>query len=160
MPLRMAHYVLTLHLDLRRRRELGAAGQLPFVFPVVLSTADEPWTQALELEALQEEVPAELRPYCVRMRCALVDEAGVDPHELAEAGNLAAWVFVLKQVREAAELGWKFRALSAEVERLGEVGIHDTLLGWVLRYYLPLRFPRMEMPRVARLGLAQKQSGQ
>jgi predicted transposase YdaD len=103
MAVRLLGYVALLYQDLIRRGELGPAGKLPPVLPLVPYNGRAPWRPPRELAGLIAPGPAGLRRYQPRLRYLLFDEGRLPRGELARPDNLAAVLFRLERLRRPEE---------------------------------------------------------
>ncbi|MBU4611131.1 Rpn family recombination-promoting nuclease/putative transposase [Achromobacter sp. GG226] len=74
MALRMLAYVSLLYQDLVKTGEVGRAGELPPVFPLVVHHGSRPWRAAREMRGLFAAAPDALAAYQPSLRYFVLDE--------------------------------------------------------------------------------------
>jgi hypothetical protein len=102
-----------------------------------------PWSAALDVAELVEELPAGLDRYQPRLQYLLLDEGRLAQKDL-ESRNLAAALFQLEQSRSPQDIE---RVVAALLEWLkGEGELQRAFAVWLVRVLLPARLPGIEIP--------------
>jgi hypothetical protein len=93
MALRMQVYSGLLYQDLIASRQIGAAGRLPPVIPIVLYHGDQPWRARCNVADLIEPLPDLVADWTPRHRYLLIDQRRLDPARLAECRGVLGHLF-------------------------------------------------------------------
>jgi flagellar biosynthesis/type III secretory pathway protein FliH len=150
MALRMLVYTGLLWQSLARDGELAPSGRLPPILPLVLYNGDRPWSAALDLAELIEEVPGGLERYQPRFRYCLLDEGRMAEEELEPLRNLAAALFRLEKSRDAVEIERVLTALIEWLQAPQQSSLRQAFAVWIVKV-LSNRLPGVEIPQVADL---------
>jgi len=150
MALRMLVYTGLLWQSLERDGELAPSGRLPPILPLVLYNGDRPWSAALDLAELIEEVPGGLERYQPRFRYCLLDEGRMAEEELEPLRNLAAALFRLEKSRDAVEIERVLTALIEWLQAPQQSSLRQAFAVWIVKV-LSNRLPGVEIPQVADL---------
>ena len=150
MAVRILVYTGLLYQDLIRRGELGDAGRLPPVLPVVLYNGRPRWTAPVEAGDLISPVGEVLSRFQPSQRYFLLDEGRWGEDDLPRR-NLVSALVGLENSRSAASLSNVLEALSDWVEGPGEDELRRAFVEWVRRAVLPGRFGEAVLPVVQAL---------
>ncbi len=152
MAVRIQTYVGLLYEGLRRGGQLTPAGRLPPVVPIVLYNGRRPWSAALQVEELIEEMPGDLTTYRPRLRYLLIDEGRYSDSELRVGRNLAAALFQLKNNRTPADVQRVLAALLVWVHDPEHDSIRRAFTVWLKQVLLPGRLPTVVIPEIQELA--------
>jgi predicted transposase YdaD len=150
MALRVLVYTGLLWQSLERDGALSPSGRLPPVLPLVLYNGDRPWSAALDLAELIEEVPGGLERYRPRFRYCLLDEGRIAAEELEPLRNLAAALFRLEKSRDAVEIERVLTALIEWLQAPQQGSLRQAFAVWIVKV-LSNRLPGVEIPQVTEL---------
>ena len=150
MAVRILVYTGLLYQDLIRRGELGDAGRLPPVLPVVLYNGRPRWTAPVEVGDLISPVGEVLSRFQPSQRYFLLDEGRWGEDDLPRR-NLVSALVGLENSRSAAGLSNVLEALSDWVEGPGEDELRRAFVEWVRQAVLPGRFGEAVLPVVQAL---------
>ena len=150
MAVRILVYTGLLYQDLIRRGELGDAGRLPPVLPVVLYNGRPRWTAPVEVGDLISPVGEVLSRFQPSQRYFLLDEGRWGEDDLPRR-NLVSALVGLENSRSAASLSKVLEALSDWVEGPGEDELRRAFVEWVRQAVLPGRFGESVLPVVQAL---------
>jgi hypothetical protein len=104
---------------------------LPPVLPVVLYSGDDPWTPALGMAELLDEVPADLALYQPQMRYLLVHERKLLEGAQLPDRNLAALMLRLARSRDVEQWRDLLHTLMDEVRGSDHEELNRSLTAWL-----------------------------
>lgn len=148
MAVRILAYVALLYQDLVRTGQLGAAGRLPPVLPIVLYNGEPRWQAATSVVELMDDMPEALRRWQVGSHYLLLDEGTWDDSQLAPLQNLVAALFRLEGCRTPADLRGVIRLLIDWLQDASQASLRRSLTEWLRRVLLPRRLPGVTLREV------------
>ncbi len=151
MAVRLLTYVGLLYQDLIRRREVGPAGLLPPVVPIVLYNGLARWRAAVDVAGLVVAGPGGLAAYRPQLRYLLIDEGAVPAEALPETRNLVAALFRLEHSRQPEDVRRVVERLIEWLARPEQVSLRRAFTVWLRRVLLPVRLRGAHVPEVSDL---------
>ena len=136
MAVRLLAYGSLLYQDLIRRKELGPAGELPPVLPVVLYNGRSRWRAADEVAKLVAPVEGPLAEYQMSLRYFVLDERGLGEDDLPE-NNLVASLVEFEASRSPGDLARAAARLPDWGQGRDDLELRRSFLRWVSEVVAP-----------------------
>ena len=146
MALRMMVYTGLLYQDLVRREEIGPAGKLPPVLPVVLYNGRSRWTAACDVAQLAATVGEPLARFQPSQRYFLLDARAHENDDLPR-DNLVSALLRFENSRSPEDLKRAAEALSNWLGRPGEAELKRAFVQWAVRVAAPARLGEKDLHR-------------